>query len=541
MSYRLSPRARPVALVVASLVSLLAAGCGGGSAPTASPGPFVASLPGAPVGHGGEVPAPPPAPPGRAPHFDADAFPHERVALYGSFPSDVVRHEGVVFTDDADQIEADGATIVAVDVAGVVPARSTRFLPVTITLDRLVDSHGHPPTLAAPIGFGCYLNDLEIASDHLGFALVNAGGSDTDPTLSDLVAFDPTRGVVLQVVDLATVVPSQGRADSDGGTLPASGYRQSQAEAVCYVPTGTLRGHLYVAMANVVFGAPSYGATKEPGTIEVFDVYALDAQPVRARPAGALATETIRLDGYDPVALQRIGSPAGPRLLVTVAGATGYDASYALVPTTPASVEAYDATTDAWLGRFELGMVGLAAARPALGSDRAGHQVGFFPSAVTGEVYLLRLDGLYADPIDATRLAVLRGANNGIPIAADDAGRPGANVTSVGLVAAGRALLVAGFGDLFSYPAPTPGRLYLVALPDDVVGGAGFGTNFVPGWSLLETVSGRALGAMTVDGSGGGRPDAYVDVSGSIDTTTFLGSGPGSLGALWLEGTFSSP
>ena len=47
---------------------------------------------------------------------------------------------------------------------------------------------------------------------------------------------------------------------------------------------------------------------------------------------------------------------------------------------TPASVEAYDATTLAYLGRFDLGLAGLAAARPALGHDGAGHSVGYFAS-----------------------------------------------------------------------------------------------------------------------------------------------------------------
>ena len=183
-------------------------------------------------------------------------------------------------------------------------------------------------------------------------------------------------------------------------------------------------------------------------------------------------------------------------------------------------------------------MAGLAAARPAVGRDAAGHRVGFFPSAVTGEVYLLRLDGLDASPVDESRLAVLRGPLNGIGIRTDSAGAPGAHLTSVGLAPDGRTLVVAGFGDLFAWPDPVPGRLYLLGLPEDLVTGSGFGVDFVPGATLYGTTPGRTLGALALLPNAGSRPDVYVAVSSPIDTASYLATGPGSLGTLQTFGMF---
>ena len=237
-------------------------------------------------------------------------------------------------------------------------------------------------------------------------------------------------------------------------------------------------------MTNLVFGPPSYGSVKYPGTLLVFDVDPAGPTPVHERPRGGRDTETIVRPGLQPRRSQHSSEADGPDrgLLVTIAGATR------LRRRLPAG--ARHARRGRGLRRDQLGLrravraadcTGLAAARPALGQDGAGHQVGFFPSAVTGEIYLLRLDGLYDDPIDPARLAVLRGPHNGIRIETADAGGPGGNVTGTVLLDGGRFLAVAGFGDLFAHPSPRPGRLYLLALPDDVVTGSGFGANFVPG------------------------------------------------------------
>jgi len=324
--------------------------------------------------------------------------------------------------------------------------------------------------------------------------------------------------------------------DSEGVDVPDAGFVQSGAEAMSYVPSAFGAARIYVAMSNLVFGAPSYGTVKYPGTLQSFDVNPSATQPVTARPRGLLATETVVVQGYNPVALTLLEAPlAPPRLLVTVAGTTGYDAAYRLVPQTPASVEAYDGLGGTYLGRFELGLTGLAAARPALGEDRAGHRVGFFSSAVTGELYLLRLDGLFDNPINPDRVAVLRGPHNGIPIRTQDAGGPGGNITGALLLDGGRTLAVTGFGDLFASPSAEPGRLYLLALPHDVVTGSGFGGNFIPGATLHATTPGRALGAVVAADGVGGKPDLYVNVSGGIDTTTYWGVSPASVGALWLR------
>lgn len=514
-----------------TLALLCLAACGGASAGSGGYEPFVAELPERVTGGGGTLPAFDPPTPGHAPRFESNAFVHAREAFYGSFPSDVVRFEDTLFTTDADPIESQGAWILPLDAESISPVASARYEPVFIQASDLVDSLGRTGDAAAPVGFGFFLNDLEVASSRLGFVLVNAGGSDSTPTLANLVAFDPLAGTVLQTVDLAQTVPAGGRTTSTGQALPGDAFRQAGAEALAFVPTSTTRGLLYVAMTNLVFGAPSYGAEKNPATVQVYEVDLTASRPVTS------LVRTLHPEGYNPVALQVFASTGGDaRILLTMAGTTGYDAASQLVPQTSAYVHVLAASTSAPLGTFELGRVGLAAARPALGRDRAGHRIGFFPSAVTGEIHLLRLDGIYDWEVDPSRVAVLRGETNGIPIAREDAGGPGGNITSLGLVADGRGLVVAGFGDLFAWPTARPGRLYVLSLPPNVVTGSGFGTNFVPGVTLLETLSGRTLGAMAVGSGAAGRPDVYVNVGGPIDLATYLGAGPGSLGALWLNG-----
>jgi hypothetical protein len=523
-------------LSLAALAAGLSA-CGFGAS-EATPPPFVVTFPDEPVGGGGPGPAtPPPAPP-QAPAFDADAFPFTRSLLFGSFPSDVVRFGHTLFANDADQVDADGARVVPIDVSGQAPVLSTEFATVIVHATDLVDGNGLPGDLANPPGFGFFLNDVAIADASLGFVLANAGGSDSTPTLSNLVAFDPVTGSIRQVVNLANPCTATGRLDSAGVPVPVGGFTQAGAEAVEYVPTSPGRGLLYVAMTNLVFGAPSFGAVKLPGTVQVYDVDVAARLPVAARSSPGLVTQTLLTTDHNPVALSAFVSDVGPwsagqpRLLVTVGGTTGFDATGSLVPVTDASVEALDGASGALLGRFLLGLAGLAGTRPALGTDAAGHRVGFFPSSATGQVYLLRLDGLYEPVVDPASLAVLRGPNNGIPIVAGQSGTPGGNVNGIGLSPDGRTLVVAGFGNLFAFPDPLPGRLYLLGLPEDVVTGSGFTASFVPGATEHATVPGRTLGALVLDPNPGARPDVYVLVGGPMDFGTFLGDGPGSVGSL---------
>lgn len=524
-----------LALILAPFLLPLVACGGGGSVPREGP-PFVAHLPDDVPGGGGEGTQTPPPPPGLGPVFDADAFTHDRTAFFGSFSSDLVVRGTVAYVNDADQIEAGGARIVPLDVSAATPRAAENREPVFIEASDLVDGSGAPGDLARPVGLGFFVGEIEVVAPTLGFVLVGAGGSDSSPPLSNLVAFDPTAGQIVQVVDLTHPLPAAGREDSSGQPVPAEGFRQAGAEGLCFVPTAPGRGLLYIAFSNLVFGAPSYGAVKYPGSIQVYEVVLGAATPVRPWRGGTLPTRTIVLEDYNPVALQRIVAEDGSsRVLATVGGATGYDETFALVAKTAASVRAFDGETTAYLGRFELGLAGLSFQRPALGIDEAGHRVGFFPSAVNGEVYLLRLDGLYEVPVDETSVSVLRGPGNGIPIARDDAGGPGGNVTSVALVGR-RWLVVAGFGDLFAFPAPKPGRLYLLNLPPDLVTGSGFGTNFVPGWTRLEVLPERTVGTVAPLPSGGGRPSVLVAVSGIVDGTTYAGLSPASVGALWLGG-----
>jgi len=519
--------------------SLLAA-CGGGGGER-SPFEEDFPVPTPPPGGGGGNSTPPPAPP-QTPLWNANAAAYGRTALFGAFPSDLVRHDGTLFAVDADAVESTGARILPYDVSGPSPTASGKYLPTTIRDTDLVDSAGNPGDHTNPIGFGYFLNDILLVNDTLGFVLVNAGGSDSSPALSNLVAFNPTTGVLVQTLPLTQIhVAPTPIFDSTGMPVAGNRFLQSGAEGMAWIPTSDTAGRLFVAMSNLIFSAPSFGAVKFPGTVQVLDVDTTRAAPVAHLPGGGGQPRTIRTRAYNPVALAVIHLPPPPlgalpirRLLVTCAGTTGYDAMFNLVPVTPAAVEAYDATTDALDGAFALGLVGLSAIRPAIGTDAAGHRVGFYPSSVTGEIYLLRLDGLFRIPVDPAALAVLRGPLNGIPIAAAQAGGPGGNITGVGLSPDGRTLAVSGFGDLFAVPQ-APGKLFLLNLPADVVTGAGFGTNFVPGSTEFGAAPGRTLGNLVLVPGDGSAPDVYVNVSGTLDEN-FLGSGGASLGSLQTFG-----
>ena len=112
---------------IATLLFLLGA-CGGGSGTDLEP--FDIQPDATPQPPGGST-TPPPAPPS-APVWDADAFPHARILTFGSFPSDLVRHGDTLFASDADEIDASGAKIRAVDISGASPVASGRFPSTTI-------------------------------------------------------------------------------------------------------------------------------------------------------------------------------------------------------------------------------------------------------------------------------------------------------------------------------------------------------------------------------------------------------------------------
>lgn len=527
---RRSPRA---ALVIALLGLSALPACGGSGAVPAS-APFIAEFPSEGPGGGSTPPTTPPPSLPVTPIWDPAAVSLDRTALFGSFSSDLVDFETSLFVTDADAVEGGGAFVRAFDLGGTVPVPSTRFTPVHVRAIDLIDSLGGAGDAASPIGFGFFLNDLLVTDARTGFVLASAGGSDSVPACSNLVVFDPTAGTLRQVVDLAIPFTSGAPLlDSTGAAVPGQRFTQSGAEGLAYVPVTASTGVLFVAMSNFVFGAPSYGAVKYPGTVEVYDVDLSLGAPVRRRATATLLTQTILTHGFNPSAVTAIRLASGAaRLLVTVAGTTGYDASSHLVPLTPAAVEVYDAATLSFAGSFDLGLAGLASSRPALGTDAAGHHIAALASSVKGEVYLLRTDGLYEDPIDTSKVAVLRGPKNGIAIDSAAAGGPGGNVAGLAISSDGRTLVASGFGDLFAFPAPLPGRLYALTLPNDVLLDAAFTRTFVAGTTRLVTATGTTLGPVVIHPTMAGAPEVFAAVSGAIDSATFLGTGPAHVGTL---------
>jgi hypothetical protein len=267
--------------------------------------------------------------------------------------------------------------------------------------------------------------------------------------------------------------------------------------------------------------------------VQVFDVDDGAGVPVGVRAAAGLSTQTLRTLDYNPVAVTRLANPTGPdRVLVTVAGTTAFDASFHLLPATPSSVEAYDAGTLAFLGRFDLGLAGLSGVPPAVGRDGAGHHVAYLASSVNGEAYALRLDGLFGPAVVPSLVSVLRGPHNGIAVDTAAAGGPGGNVAGVALSTRGDVLVLTGFGDLFAFPTAKPGRLLALSLPFNVVGSPTFTSSFLPGASALVTTSGRTLGPVVILPGDRPGPEVFVAVGGPLDPATFVGTGPASIGTL---------
>ena len=521
-----------VFLALLSLAALLGlAACGGSSsvpAPSVEPDPV-------PENEADPRPdphLPPPAPP-QTPLWDADAYAHGRVALFGSFPSALVRHADTLFTSDADAIEAAGAFIVPLDVTGPAPTVSSGFATTHVQVSQLVDSMGNGASIANPIGFGFFLGEMVIVHDQLGFVLANAGFSNSPVLVANVLAFNPTTGQVLQAFDIANTYNSPVTLTDSAGA-PVDAFVQSNGEGLSYVPIDAENGLLCVAMANI--SVVGFNTSWLPGTVQVFDVSLTAAQPLSNRPELGQTTRTLVTSRFNPVDVQVVmpsGTPVQPRLVVTVAGTTGFGPN-GITATSDAAVEVFDAASGAGEGLFSIGQVGLLA-RPALGQDAEGNHVGFFPSAVTGEVYLLLLSGLYTEAVDFDELRILRGIGNGIPITAAQSGQPGGNIAGVALSPDGRTLAVAGFGNVFAVPAQ-PGRLFLLSLPENLVTGAQFGANFIPGSTEFGTVPGRTMGAVVMVPTGGARPDVYVNVAGAVNPADGLGSGPASVGSLMTFG-----
>ncbi len=551
MSLRYSisqPRSRVRAVsrfAFAALALCLMSACGGGGGGSTpfviggSPfvdGPYIGGGGNGNGGNGSGGVVPPPAPTVQ-PVWNENAYQHGRVPYFGAYPSDLERYGDTLFTVDADEIDSSNARIVPVDMtaSGLVP--SALFLPTMIRDMDLVDALGQPASLASPIGFGFFVNDLAVASPTLGFALVNAGGSDTRPNLSNLIVFNPSTGAIVQVVNLAIPYSDSTTqlVDSNGAYVNSSTFMQSSAEGIAYVPGINGQDLLYVAMANAT---NTYPAIWNPGTLQCFRVTQGAPLPVSQFPEAGRSTRTLQTLHYNPVELSVIypqsppGNPPTPRLLVTVAGALGADANFNLIPATPAAVEAYDAVSGYREGWFAMGMAALAAKPPAIGQDGAGNYVGFFPSQITGEIYLLNLKGLYSPVIAPNQLAILRGVGNGIPIVQPSgASVPGRNISGVALSGDGRTLIATTFGDLFASPTPKGGTLYALSLPHNVVTGSGFGTQFVPEANEFAAANGRNLSSPLIYATGPMQDEVFAVVSGALDAN-FLGLSPASIGSL---------
>ncbi|MFQ5844089.1 MAG: hypothetical protein ACE5JG_03795 [Planctomycetota bacterium] len=280
------------------------------------------------------------------------------------------------------------------------------------------------------------------------------------------------------------------------------------------MPSG---GHVYVALSN---GAGSAAGLSRfhPGTVQAGRVDFPASEPVSPETAGkAVADRTLtHVSGfYNPVALTRYVTPRGDDyLILTDAGASRFDASFVLQPTTDAFLEVLDLHA----GRFQSGpAVNVGAVLPsvhaiAVGRDATGRSYGLLTSQTLEAVFAVDLSGLDTIPADPSRLGLLRvfdlspggSATAGSGFQPDVVIRPG-----------GAFAVVSSF---------SRSRLEVLSLPDDLAAGA-VEVNPPPFDGLQRgTTRGFGLGAIvSVPGPG---PEIFAVVNGNFSPArnSFLGS-----------------
>jgi len=497
-----------------SLLSALVLACsGGGSAGDENE---------LPVGLPGTIPTPTTPAPGTTPppqtqpevQFDPRFI---DLGKAGAYPSDLVTDSsGSLYTVDDAQIPA---TIVRYPASG----GSSPSPTVALTAAMLIDHDGtQPATAPAALDFGgglfgAFTGDLEVVEDRWLFVTVGAGNSWSTNNgaplrLANLVLINAEQGTVVQTVDLAWPKLSMGE-HSNG--LSYTFIPQSLPSQVAFVPDpqfpGT--GRLYVACSN---GAGSSNGLSlwYHGTVQVWLVDFSKAQPLAPDLTARATTDVTRTyvsDHYNLVGLTHFRSDVNiDYLVLTDAGASGFDTNYVAFPETDAVLEFLDLQIEQWRPQYEinLGKILPSAQKIAIGRDSLGRSFGCISSQTYGAAYAVDLSGLDHNPVVVPDLRLLRTIEL-VPGGAQTEGsgfHPG-----VGLTASGRTLVVSTFA---------PASLYVVALPGDIENGV-IAVNPAPfdTADLTAELSG-GMGALVVPRNN--DRDVYVLTNGTFDWTAFL-------------------
>jgi hypothetical protein len=331
----------------------------------------------------------------------------------GAFPSDLVA------LANGQLVTVDDATIPA----NVAVYQDRRLLyTVPITAADLIDMDGTQPARAATtfgVGlFGAFTGDIEVAFDRWLLVTVGAGNSvSTDGTdnlrLANLVVIDTQARRVVQTINLAWSLRHRGEY-SNGGDYDV--IPQSLPVMCRFVPAGngTLGGNVYVALSNGAGSSAGLG-TFFNGTVQSWEANFAVAEPLGIETTGKSGFDVTRTwvsDHYNPVGLTPYATERGTNyLLLTVAGASLFDANSVAQPTTNAYVEFLDLGTLSFRDAYEIDLGAILPAAPqgiALGEDRSGVSFGLLTSQTFGSAYVIELTGLDSNPVDTNKLRVVR-------------------------------------------------------------------------------------------------------------------------------------
>jgi len=446
----------------------------------------------------------------------------------GGYPSDLITDgNGTLLTVDDAQIPCN---VVAWPLDRIAAAP---LYTVPLTAQDLVDHDGTRPARApTTFGnglFGAFTGDLELVFGRWLLVTVGAGNSVSDDgssplRLANLVVIDLQTKRVVQSVNLAWGLAHSGQT-SNG--IPYLGLPQSLPSMVAFVPNGggTQAGRIYVAMSNGA-GSTLGLQTFYNGTVQSWLADFTQPQPLSVDTTGKApvdVTHTWVSDRYNPVGFTRYTNPSGhATLILTNAGASRFDASFVLQPTTDAFLEFLDLERDDWRDDWAVNLGGIlpSVSKLAVARDRNGLAYGMLASQTFGAAWFVELTGLDANPVDPSRLRLLRSVDL-VPGGAATAGT--AFLAGATLSPGGRTALFTSFNS---------GTLIALGLPDDIE----FGPMALYPDPLLAGRLGPArssLGALVAPPNA--VADAFFVVNGTFDAS-WNPVGSSYIGTLSVQG-----
>ena len=245
-----------------------------------------------------------------------------------------------------------------------------------------------------------------------------------------------------------------------------------------------------------------------------------NTRPLGPYISGTPATDLTRTyvsDNFNPVGLTRYATRRGTEFLIlTVAGASLFDANFVAQPTTDAYLEFLDLPSEQWRPAWSvnLGPVLPAVQGIAVGRDATGLDFGLLTSQTFAAAYAVDLSGLERNPVDPGGLRLVRS----VELAAGGVTTAGSGFQP------SIALTPSGLGAVFS--SFSTSSLGVLRIPSDIE----FGLWLLnPGaFATADMTASGALGLATVLVQG---DEALVLVNGDFDSR-FAPRNSGRIGRL---------